>query len=166
MHSYDVKTLGDRLNELAEVFDKKPVGERALMVWFGVLKDFPTDRVCSVLISWPKTHTKFPTPSEVWKGVNEMQISHREAESAKMKKEETEINYHSPKALETIEKIREILKRPRPSPREVWERVEANPKACSLAKKYASDYLKRPIRQREPGDDDEIVDKKLESAGA
>jgi hypothetical protein len=155
VQAFDAQILQRRLNELAEVFDKKPVGEKALTVWFGVLKEFPTEKVCSVLIGWPKTHGKFPTPAEVWKASNEVSISAREDTAKRMIDE-------PPCAPEVAKRfmaeVRKFLAKPSVSARDHWKRVlETQPKD-SIGYRYAVEALKAKgviVPQREPGQDDE-----------
>ena len=109
MQPYDLKILGERLGELAEVFDRKPMSEKALGVWFSVLRDFTTDKVCAVLISWPRTHTKFPSPAEAWKALNEIAIDRREAEAQELKQETPWMRSEAGKAA--IEKMRALFRR-------------------------------------------------------
>jgi hypothetical protein len=159
MQAYDVKVLGDRLNELAEVFDKKPVGEKALTVWFSVLRDFPTERVCSMLIAWPRTHTKFPAPSEVWKAVNDMGIGEREDKAAKENREQF---FQAPTAegRRFMTQIRELVKRETPSPMQHWKRNLTRFPVGHIGHDYALAALKAKgviPRERTPGEDDELA---------
>lgn len=158
MLPYDMKTLGDRLNELAEVFDKKPVGEKGLTVWFGVLREFPTEKVCSILISWPKSHTKFPSPAEVWKAVNEIGINDREKKAEQENGEEF-FQRGSPQAKRFIAEIRQILKKPRLTPTQHFERNLIRFPAGHIGHDWAKDVLKKRgiVCEREPGDDDELA---------
>lgn len=168
----DAAVLRDRLNELAEVFDKKPVGDRGLTVWFGVLREFPTEKVAGVLIGWAKSHGKFPTPAEVWKSCNEMSISEREAKAQRENKEP--IFYPGvggQEAAKFIEKMREILRRPRWTPEEHWMRTLEKHKPGSIGHSYAKEALRKlkyskefdgklspdeeALLPREPGQDDE-----------
>jgi len=65
----------------------------------------------------------------------------------------------SPTAEQSIAKIRAILKKPKPTPRQHWENVLKNPNAPWLAQEYAKAALRRnaEILDREPGSDDELV---------
>ena len=85
MQKFDAGLLANQLNGLAEVFDKKALTPKALEIWFDTLKEFPLERVISTLISWPKSHQKFPVPSELWKILNEQAIDSREAIAASEK---------------------------------------------------------------------------------
>lgn len=78
MQRMDASLLAQNLNAIAEVFEKKPVSVKALEVWFETLKEFPTEQVMAKLIHWPKSHTRFPAPAELWKELNDKQIERRE----------------------------------------------------------------------------------------
>lgn len=157
MQTYDNKVLWDRLNELAEVFDKKLVSEKGLTIWFNVLREFPTERVCSVLLSWPKTHTKFPAPSEVWKLVNDLGIGDREKKALEERKEEFYPGVGGAQAEKFIADIRAKLNKPRWTPMEHWERLFKTAKPGSIGYEYAKTVLKQRgrLNEREPGQDDE-----------
>lgn len=162
----DAKVMQDRLNELAEVFDKKPVGEKGLTVWFSVLREFPTEKVCGVLIGWPKTHTKFPAPSEVWKAVNDIQINEREKRAEQENKAAGfEPGVGGEQAEKFIAQMRVMLKKPKWTPREHWERVLSSQPEGSIGHRYASEALLKmgartapAVMEREPGQDDEERD--------
>lgn len=161
MLAADSKILGERLGELAEVFDRKPIAEKALTVWFNLLREFPTERVCGVLIGWPKTHTKFPSPADVWKLVNDIGIGEREKRAQQENKSAGfEPGVGGEQADKFIAQMRVILKRPRWTPREHWEHVLDTAKSGSIGHEYAIAALtKMGARtvQREPGQDDEEV---------
>ena len=159
MQAYDNKVLWERLNELAEVFDKKPVSEKGLSVWFNVLREHPTEKVCSVLLSWPKTHTKFPAPSEVWKAVNEISIVAREKQAAMENRQEFYPGVGGEKAEEFIAKIREILKSPKWSPTEHWQRNLERFPSGHIGHIYAVQALtkKGMIRSNDPREEYERV---------
>lgn len=157
MQAYDMKTLGDRLSELAEVFDRKPISEKGLTVWFNLLRDFPTDKVCSILIAWPKTHIKFPTPAEVWKAVNEISIDEREKKAALEKREEFFPGVGGEQAKKFIAEIRKKLNQPAWTPMQHWQRLLETAKPGSIGHDYATRVLKQKgvLRKREAGQDDE-----------
>jgi hypothetical protein len=152
VQAIDAHILQQRLNELAEVFDKKPVGEKALTVWFGVLKEFPTEKVCSILIGWPKTHGKFPTPAEVWKATNDFSISARE-ETVKRFNEEPPCAPEVAKRF--MNQIRKFVAMPRIAPRDHWKRVLEKFPKDSIGHRYASEVLRVKAVEREAGQDDE-----------
>jgi hypothetical protein len=153
----DLPTLRDRLGELAEVFERKAPSEKALKVWYDVLREFPCEVVAGVLLGWPKLHTKFPAPADVRKIVGESLSFERERQAAK----ENQPFYPGvggQQAQQFIASIREILKRPKWTPREHWERLLERSAPHSLGHRFAAEALKkigaRSLR-REPGQDDE-----------
>jgi hypothetical protein len=155
MNRVDIPAMASQLNLLAEVFDKKPISEKAALVWFDTLKEFPTDKVCSILIAWPKTHGKFPTPAEVWKASNEITITNREEVSRRRVDEPV----CAPEvAKRFMGEVRKFLAKPGLSPRQHWQRVlETKPKD-SIGYRYAMEALKAKVGfpvEREPGQDDE-----------
>lgn len=161
MQAFDSKILGERLSELSEVFQAKPVSEKGLTVWFNVLREFSTEKVCGVLIGWPRSHNKMPSPNDVWKIVNDQMISEREKKAAIERNEQPFANAHpgvgGAQAEKFIEKMREILRKPKWTPTQHWERVLANSEAGSIGHEYAKAVLMKagPIAQREPGEDAE-----------
>lgn len=161
MNKIDLQLLANQLNALAEVFEKKPVSPKGLEVWFDTLRDFPTDRVISMLIAWPRTHTKYPSPAEVWKAVNEISIDIREEKARHERALIAQEHRHmgaTPQGRAIIKRVYEILSKPKITPRQHWERVLANPKAQHLAKEYAKEALKKwEPAEREPGSDDELI---------
>jgi hypothetical protein len=168
VHKTDLQVLANQLNALAEVFEKKPVSPKGLEVWFDTLRDFPTERVISVLIGWAKTHTKYPSPAEVWKVVNEISIDLRE-EKVKQERAQIEREYQhmgaTPQGNAIIKKMYEILAKPKRTPRQHWEWVMRNPKAPHIATECAKEALKRwQVVEREPGCDDEIQEARQVSA--
>jgi hypothetical protein len=85
MRESDVSTLRERLAELAECFNAKPLSKGALAVWVSVLKDHPIDRICDAISQWARTKTKFPAPAEI-AGLCAARLSERvesESDSAK-----------------------------------------------------------------------------------
>lgn len=155
----DFSTLKARLDELAEVFERKTPTEKAIRVWFDVLKDFPIERVAGVLISWPKLHTKFPSPAEVWKIVSEATSFERERKAAQENRSQPFYPGVGGRQAEAfIASIQKILERPKWSPREHWERLLESSKPGSIGHRYAVAALKKlgaRSAQREPGEDDE-----------
>lgn len=113
MQRTDMQLLADRLNGLAETFDKRPVSVKALEVWFDTLKEFPTERVMDLLNHWAKGHGKFPTPAEVWKTVNDRMIEAREEETRRLASqfvEETRQGFRTARGREIIQRMREFAK--------------------------------------------------------
>jgi hypothetical protein len=154
----DLQTLRDRLEELTEVFERKSVSKKALGVWFDVLKEFPVERVAGVLISWPKLHTKFPSPAEVWKIVSEATSFERESRAAQENRSQPFYpGVGGRQAQEFIASIRKILNRPKWTPRQHWQRLLESSAPGSIGHRYAVDALKKigARAAREPGEDDE-----------
>jgi hypothetical protein len=141
MTKTDIPVMANQLNALAEVFDKKPISEKAALVWFDTLKDFKTEKVCSLLIAWPKTHGKFPTPAEVWKVCNEMASSELEAKAQRENREEVRWE-KSERGLEFLKQMSALLKRPAVDPRTHWKRV-LDSDSCELSKQYARQALEK-----------------------
>lgn len=81
MNREGIELLAQRLNALAELFDKKPLTKSAMQIWVDTLRDFRTERVLDILNSWPKSHSRFPAPADVWKQVNEVGIGDRERQN-------------------------------------------------------------------------------------
>lgn len=108
----DIPTLLTQLNLLAEVYEKKPVSERAAQVWYDTLREFPINVTMDFLIHWPKAHNKFPVPADVWRVVNERMIDKREAEAKAMKaqeRKEVEQWVRTPQGAVALEHMRKIL---------------------------------------------------------
>lgn len=152
MQSIDMPNLAKELNLLTEVFEKKPVTERASKVWFDTLREFPTERVLGVLIGWPKTHNKFPTPAEIWKVCNEQGIEEREHQ-ARLEKQMEPKWERSPQGAKILAQMKQILNRPTRTPREHWQNVLKTQPPGSIGHEYAKKVLK--VEKREPGEDDE-----------
>lgn len=154
----DVATLKDRLAELAEVFERKNPTEKALKVWFDVLREFQVQTVAGVLIGWPKIHGKFPTPAEVWKVTNDIATAERERKAQAENKREFYPGVGGAQAEHFIAEMRKVLALPKWTPREHWEHVLKTAKPGSIGHRYATDALKKigaRSVQREPGQDDE-----------
>lgn len=153
----DATALGEALNGLAETFDKKPLGAKAAAIWFETLRAFPNELVHGILGTWPKTHGKFPTPAEVWKIVNDMQISEREQIAKnKQAEERKQVDYPITEGgKRAMREIRQIMKRPKRSPIAHWEDVLKTAKPGSIGYQYAKEALMtlRHKRRREPGED-------------
>lgn len=174
MQKYDAQTLAQNLNALAEVFEKKPVTAKALEVWFDTLREFPTERVMGLLINWPKSHPKFPTPAEVWKACNECSIAEREEKAAIERRANTgPVEWPKTEhAQRCLAMMRDILKKPKRTPIQHWEWVLSAPKG-SIGHRYAVEAL-ADLRgragllapSREPGQDDEERHERAEQVPA
>lgn len=153
----DIPTMAKQLNLLAEVFDKRPISEGAALVWFDTLKDFKTEKVCSLLIAWPKTHGKFPTPAEVFKVCNDAASS--ELESKAQRENRAELEWvKSPRAMEFLAQMKATLNKPKRTPIQHWLQVYETKPVGAIGHTYAAQVLKKLNklpRVREPGQDDE-----------
>ena len=124
MQSIDLPQLTKELNALAEVFDRKPLTEKAAKVWFDTLREFPSELVLSLVIAWPKTHTKFPAPADVWKAMNERAADMRERKAEQERREPAFYpGVGGARAEEFIRKMRATLNMPKWGPMEHWQRV-------------------------------------------
>lgn len=153
MQKLDAPLLASNLNSLCAVFDRKPIAEQALAVWFDSLREFPTDLVMAVVIAWPKHNSKFPVPADIVKLVNDRSSRERERK-AYLDKKEFHPGVGGARAQEFLARMREMLKKPKFSPREHWERVLATAPKNSIGYRYASEALNGRRTHREPGEDD------------
>lgn len=160
MTPVDFGAVGTALNGLAEVYDRKNVSAKALEVWLDMLKEFEGNRILSLLHSWPKTHTKFPAPNEVWKALNDDAIGKREAVAQAEKKAFAEAGRRMERSPEADARFKEalaLLKTPKPTPEQHWRKVLNTPGLPAISYRYANEYLARFSPQREPGQDDEEI---------
>jgi len=114
MRTIDAKPLGDSLTALAEVFAVRPPSPAAVTVWADALRDFPVERVQGLLRSWPKMHTKMPTPRDVWSILNEERTDDIEQRNAAEKtRERNEVQrMFDPRVRDAnMAKIRDIVTR-------------------------------------------------------
>lgn len=162
MNRTDIPTMAKQLNVLADVFDKRHVSENAAVAWFDTLKEFPVERVTGVLISWPRSHVKFPVPAEVWRSCNDMGVADRERQAradALVNKQEFHPGVGGRQAGEFLKQMKTILKQPKWSPRQHWEKVLETAPNGSIGKRYAAEALMKlgagSAKAREPGQDDE-----------
>ncbi len=158
MQKLDLPALAGLLNALAETFDKKAVGAKALEVWFDTLREFAWERVVGLLQSWPKTHAKFPVPAEVWKILNDFSTQEREAKARSEKAEFArgfEYLGKTERGAQYIAEIAEILKRPKRTPIEHWRNVLATPGLPPISYEFANAALAKidHRRERQPGED-------------
>ncbi len=162
MQKLDIPALSGLLNALAETFDKKAVGAKALEVWFDTLREFAWERVVGLLQSWPKTHGKFPVPAEVWKILNDSSTQERETK-AKADKVAFARGFDymgkTEHGAECIRLIARMLKQPKLTPVEHWRDVLATAGENMIAAEYAKAALakidRHQTRERQPGEDDE-----------
>jgi hypothetical protein len=162
VQAHDSKILQERLSELSEVFQAKAVSDKGLSVWFNVLREFPTEKVCDILNGWPRSHSKMPTPNEVWKSVNEVCIVLREKKAEfERKAEPFNPGVGGARAKEFLEQMRETLNKPDWTPLEHWKKAYKTQKPGSIGYEYAKAVLTKkgilegPPAERVPGEDDE-----------
>jgi hypothetical protein len=149
VQSIDMPQLVKELNGLAEVFDKRAITEKASKVWFDTLREFPTERVLGLLMSWPKTHGKFPTPAEVWKACNEMLIDDRE-EKARLEALATPKWERSPRGLDFLAQMKRTINSPKRSPEEHWKHVLATKEGIG------HEYAKQALEKRKHRDEEAV----------
>lgn len=91
MRPTDAPALVQALSGLAEVYGARAVSDKAAKVWLDVLRDFPVERVCSLLSGWPKANARMPVPRDVWTVLNDERTDDIErraaAEQAQEKRE-------------------------------------------------------------------------------
>lgn len=153
----EIPMLAERLNALAETFDKRPVSPKALEVWFDSLKEFPSESVLGVLLGWPKTNTRFPSPAEVWKVCNETAIKSREAvaEAHRAQNSGSVRDYvgPTPQGKQIIAEMRKMLTKPRKSMTEHWQAMLDNSNSTHLQRSFAREAL-RNLGQSETAQDE------------
>jgi len=158
----EIPDLGKRLNKLAEVLERKPLTEAAVLGWFDVLKEFPAPHVFSLIDGWAKTHPKFPVPNDLWKVCNEGAAETRERVAVAEKKafdEGWKKAAATPYGKQQLAEIRKILSAPKPTPEQHWKRVLKTAPIESIAYRFAESFFaKRSLQvmvEREPGQDEE-----------
>lgn len=67
-----------RLADLAEAFDRKPLGDAALRVWAETLSSMPVRPAVLALQGWGRSKTKFPAPAEVYAAAVDIDAENRE----------------------------------------------------------------------------------------
>lgn len=150
MHKTDVTLLAQNLNAIAEVYERKHVTAKALEVWYDTLKAFPTERIMGLLIGWPKTHGKFPTPAEIWKACNESSVEERE-EKARQERVMNAAPWtgSTPEGRRLCALTKEILSRPKPTGKDYWRKLLETAKPGSIGHQYASEVLKVDQQRQE-----------------
>ena len=143
MNKLDVEPMAKQLNLLAEVFDKRPVTAGAALVWFDTLKDFPVEAVTGILIGWPKTHGRFPTPTEVWRVLNEEATKQREYKAAVEQSQNVqELNWsNSAAGNAALLKMKEILARPKTNMKDHFRAMRDNPESSHMQVRFAKEAL-------------------------
>ena len=165
MQAHDSKILQERLSELSEVYQAKSVSDKGLTVWFNILREFPTEKVCDILNAWPRSHNKMPTPNEVWKAVNDICIGLREKKSEMQNKEQpfayASAGVSGEQAEKFLNKMREVLNSPKWTPLDHWKKTFRTQKPGSIGYEYAHKVLtmkgivEKDSLERVPGEDDE-----------
>ena len=71
MREADVKSLGDRLGELAEVYGKQSPSAAAVKLWFAALKPFALADVLGELDDWAGGNARMPVPGDIRRRLDE-----------------------------------------------------------------------------------------------
>ena len=61
----NAKTIGDKLNALANIYGVREIGGIALITWIDALSQESEQDIISVLDSWPKFHDRMPLPVNI-----------------------------------------------------------------------------------------------------
>ena len=112
MRPIDAKPLSESLTALADVFNVRPPSEKAIAVWADALRDFPIERIESLLRGWPKVHAKMPVPRDVWVALNEERTEAIERQAATEKAQERQevARMFDPRIKnENMRRIREMI---------------------------------------------------------
>lgn len=144
MKSHDAAQLAIHLTRLAETYDRKPLTAEALKVWFDTLKEFNAELVLGLLGTWAKRNTKFPAPADVWKVVNDIAMADRERASADLRKEAQQpVKFaKTEEGQRALKHIRRLMKKPKPTPLEHWQRVLQTAQVGTLAHDFAGQALR------------------------
>ena len=126
MNSTDFKDLVPRLNALCEVYDRKPLTDAALKVWWEALEPVSAFGAHQVLGNWARTRSRFPLPGEVYEAANNFDIDRRERvvaeERATIATEERHIGA-TPQGREAMRLIREVIaNKAKPGDAKDWAR--------------------------------------------
>lgn len=168
MERMSIPRLIEKLNSLAETFDKKPVSVKAAEMWFEALREFDAELILSLLANWPKTHGKFPVPAELWKACNEIASEEREKRQQR-EKVELERSYknfqRTPHGEKMLAIIKGIASAKKITPIQHWHNVLATEGLPTDTYIFARACLKKIDRsfvevevEREPGQDDEEME--------
>lgn len=95
MRDADVKALGERLNELAEVYGKPLPSNAALRLWFAALKPFALADALGELDDWAGGNARMPVPADIRRRLDE-----RRAEAMEQRARE-QARERAPKLLAT-----------------------------------------------------------------
>lgn len=160
----DIPMMASALDALSDTFDRKRPTKEAIQVWFNTLRHQRTEFVMDELNAWAQSNTKMPLPANILSACAERQQREAAAVAKSTPKLETLIEPRSwltPSADESIKKIREILKRPRPHPKawaqKILDRVRGGEKISDYAVQCALQVAgdgPAPYATRVPGEDD------------
>jgi hypothetical protein len=112
MRPIDFKPLAECLSSLADVFNVRPPSEKAIAVWADTLRDFPIERIESLLRGWPKVHAKMPVPKDVWTVLNDERTEdiERSAVADKMRERNEVQRLFDPRVKDAnMSRIRQIV---------------------------------------------------------
>ena len=160
MLKHDAAQLAESLNGLAEAFDRKPLTQKALEIWFGTLREFGAELIFGLLSTWPKQHSKFPVPAEIWTIATSIGTGDRER-SAALEREVNKRPLTFTVPTETGKRLGAALKAAvqhrKKSPIEHWTGLLARSKPGSIGHEYATQALaildRKRRKDREPGED-------------
>lgn len=182
MKREEIPVLAEQLNSLAEVYGNRQLSQAAIRVWVDTLKEFPLEKIMGLLIDWPKSNAKMPTPSQCWQTINEREIETRERVNAEEKKRferEMREGWRTPEGARIATVIRGFLAKQKKRDPKQWARdiIEAHESGGVLMFKHpeggsyprtgeqisplqlalAREALagRKPVIEREPGQDEE-----------
>lgn len=119
MKQSEMRQVTDRLNELAEFYDRKPPTAGALKVWADAFTGCSVIDVLDVLTDWPRSKRAFPIASEV---VESCQARNAERHHALAKRSADPVlvpkpgNPNSPAYLQFKSWLAEFRRNPPPCP--------------------------------------------------
>ena len=85
MTKLEFADIAKRLQDLAEAYDRRPLGGGAVAAWWQTLESLPAHDVHVILDSWLRTASKFPAPADIYRMANERGIDRREENAANEK---------------------------------------------------------------------------------
>lgn len=117
MRDADVKTLGGRLNELAEVYGKPLPSNAALRLWFAALKPFAIADVLAELDDWASGNARMPVPADIHRRLDERRADALERQAKSQARESQAkvlaVDPRSPVARQELIAIWRLLGRPK-----------------------------------------------------
>lgn len=117
MRDADVKTLGGRLNELAEVYGKPLPSNAALRLWFAALKPFAIADVLAELDDWASGNARMPVPADIRRRLDERRADALERQAKSQARESQAkvlaVDPRSPVARQELIAIWRLLGRPK-----------------------------------------------------